>query len=130
MKMTSDDEQVILVYPPLQKEPVFVKVHEANFHEVVSKICDGYEVVYARKLHEIYESAVFICCDEFNRLDNPIPNELGTYLYNGDSLSIYDNWPILGTICIAKVIITQWGDEDIVGFTLLEAQWLYELLKQ
>ncbi len=126
----NDVNTVILVYSPNQKQPDFIKVNKENFNVVVSTICNGFEIVYARKLHEIYESAVFICCDDYKRLASPLTNKLGTYLYNGDNSSVYGNWPILGSICIAKMIRNHCGEEDVSGFTRPEAQCLCKLLKR
>ena len=119
------DSHVIVCYP--QKEPVLAAVNEDNFVSVVSDLCNGFEIVYAKKLWDLHEAAVLVCCDDFYRLKAPICNDLATYFYNADQVAICGHWKIVGTVCIAKCFINQYGEHDLCGFSQQEAQ---ELCKQ
>ena len=51
----STESHIIVCYP--QKEPVLAVVNEDNFVKAVSELCNGFEIVRARGLRSIHESA-------------------------------------------------------------------------
>lgn len=121
----STESHIIVCYP--QKEPVLAVVNEDNFVKAVSELCNGFEIVCARGLRSIHESAVFICCDDFIRLDDPKVNRLATMLYNDYA---YEGFDILGTICIVKEVAITYGETSLCGFTQKEAEALAVVLNE
>lgn len=83
-------------------------------------IGESFDVIRARKLHNILPNAAFLCTDDFNNMKDPRINAVGTYLYDSNC---YD---IRGTICILKEITHH--DFELVGLTDAEACQIQELL--
>lgn len=124
------DNSLVIVCDPTQKEPVLMKVRRDNLISKISEACNGFEIVYAKKLWDLHEAAVLVCCDDFYRLKVPICNDLATYFYNEDQAAIYGYWKIIGTVCIAKCFINQYGETDLCGFSFRESQELCKKLKE
>lgn len=79
-------------------------------------IGESFEIVRARKLHEILPNAVFLCADDFAYMKNRNVNVIGSYLYN-------EHYIIHGTICILKEVLTNTG-YDLSGLSDEEASLL------
>lgn len=83
-------------------------------------IGESFEIVRARKLHEILPNAVFLCADDFAHMKNRNANAVGSYLYN-------EQYIIHGTICILKEVFTDTG-YDLSGLSDEEASLIQETL--
>lgn len=106
---TVENSGFVLVYRPLSLIPEVLKVDNQELLQTVKELCQGYESVSIAKLHEIHQGAVFICSDDFSRLNDKRVNLVGTYLY---AHSV-----IMGTICIVKAEYDEYGEIAHVGFS-------------